>query len=168
MTIYKRVMVTGHRPQHMTQGETEFAKSELFRLAQKLKNENETDLAISGMALGADTWWAESALEVSLPFAAYIPFEAQPDRWRAADQAQWRYLRGKAASEKVIAASYSVGALHARNDAMIKDSDLAIAVWKPSKTSGGTASAVGKIQKLGMDIVIVDLDGLKTYIKAAK
>lgn len=165
MTPYKSVMVTGHRPQHMTEGETVFAKDELLRLARKLKDEYGTELAISGMALGADTWWAEAALEVGLDYAAYIPFESQPDRWRSTDQAQWRYLRAKAASEKVIAPAYSVGALHARNDAMIKDSDLAIAVWKPSKTTGGTASAVTKIKKLGRDIVVVDLDDLKTYIK---
>lgn len=161
--IFEHVMVTGHRPQHMSQGETAFAREELLRLARKLRDEHGMDLAISGMALGADTWWAESALEAAVPLAAYIPFESQPDRWSNADQVQWRWLRAKAATEKVIAPSYSVGALHARNDAMIRDSDLAIAVWKPSKTTGGTASAVKKLEKLGRSIVIVDLDKLTTY-----
>lgn len=161
--VFKRVMVTGHRPQHISQGETVFAQDELLRLARKLRDECGMELAISGMALGADTWWAEAALTTAVPLAAYIPFESQPDRWSNSDQAQWRWLRAKAATEKVIATSYSVGALHARNDAMIRDSDLTIAVWKPSKTSGGTASAVKKLEKLGRSIVIVDLDKMTTY-----
>ncbi len=160
---FRRVMVTGHRPQHLTEGETVFAQTELLRLARKLRDGHGMDTAISGMALGADTWWAESAIATAVALAAYIPFESQPDRWSAKDRAQWQWLRAKAAEEKIIAPGYSVGALHARNDAMIRDSDLAIAVWKPSKTSGGTASAVKKLQAKGRDIVIVDLDRMTTY-----
>lgn len=165
---YPRVMVTGHRPQHLTQGERGFAREELLRLARKLQEEHGTKLAISGMALGADTWWAEAALQIGLPIAAYIPFESQPNKWSNKDQVQWRWIRAKAAEEKIIAPAYSVQALHARNDAMIRDSDLAIAVWKPSKTTGGTASAVKKLQTLGRDIVVVDLDNLTTYRKVIR
>lgn len=158
-------MVTGHRPQHLTEGEQLFAREELLRLAHKLKADHGTELAISGMALGADTWWAEAAIEVGIPLAAYIPFETQPVKWSTRDKAQWNYLRGRATVERVIAPEYSVQALHARNDAMIADSDLAIAVWKPSKTSGGTASAVKKLVALDREYVVVDLDNFTTFIR---
>ena len=72
------------------------------------------------------------------------------------DVARWRELRERAAHEVVIANEYSVGALHARNDAMLSNCDLVVAVWDPSKTTGGTASAVQKAQGKGLPILHLD------------
>ena len=111
---------------------------------------------ISGMALGVDTWWAEAALDLAIPFAAYIPFEAQGARWPTSVQAHWRNLRSSASREVVLGEHYSVGLLHARNDAIIKDSSLAVAVLKSSKTSGGTFSAVVKLRKRKKPFILLE------------
>lgn len=161
---YERVMVTGHRPQHLTKRESSFARSELNRLAEKLVDDHGMVAGISGMALGADTWWAHAVLDTAdAELWAYIPFEHQPDRWREEEQKTWRSLRSLASREVVLGVEYDVKLLHARNDAMIRDSDLAIAVWKPSKETGGTASAVRKLKSLKRSVVIVDLDRFRTY-----
>lgn len=163
---YHSVMVTGHRPQHLTAEQQSFARAELDRLAVKVRDEHGAVEAISGMALGADTWWAQAALAAGLTLAAYIPSEGQPSKWRPADRERWRELRAAARREVVVGgAQYDVRMLHARNDAMLRDADLVIAVWSPSKTTGGTASAVRKARALGLDVVVVDLDQLSTRIE---
>jgi precorrin-6x reductase len=48
---------------------------------------------------------------------------------------------------------YDVRLLRARNDGMLAEADAVVAVLKPSKTSGGTASAVRKAQAMGLPIV---------------
>lgn len=157
---FERVMVTGHRPQGMTPEQTEFAKRALKAIGRQLKKDFGTVEAISGMALGVDTWWAIIALNLNLELAAYIPFPQQPKPWWEADKKRWTELRKAATREVVCAEEFSVRALHIRNDAMIKAADLAIAVWSPSVLSGGTSSAVKKIRKINMPMILVDLDNL--------
>lgn len=158
--VFEKVMVTGHRPQGMTEDQCAFAKRALKAVARQLKQECGMTEAISGMALGVDTWWAMVALKLELELAAYIPFPQQPDPWWAADKERWAELRKSATREVVCAEEFSVRALHIRNDAMIKDADLAIAVWAPSQLRGGTASAVQKIRRRGMPMILIDLDAL--------
>lgn len=154
--------MTGHRPQDFTPTEKSFAQDSLWRLSGFLRERHGMEEIISGMALGADTWWAQAAVARGIPFAAYIPFEDQLIKWRAGDQLIWRQLREQAAREVVVGGQhYSVGALHGRNDAMIRDSDLAIAVWHPSKTVGGTASCVKKLNAKEKPYLLVDLDELR-------
>lgn len=157
---FEKVMVTGHRPQGMTAEQTEFAKRALKAVGRQLKQDFGTVEAISGMALGVDTWWAMIALKLDLELAAYIPFPQQPEPWWAADQKRWAELRESAHREVVCAEEFSVRALHIRNDSMIKDADLAVAVWSPSQQRGGTASAVQKIRRRGMPMILIDLDAL--------
>lgn len=149
-------MVTGHRPQFLTPEAQEWCKLELERIAVKLRDRHGMQVGISGMALGADTWWGYATVFAWCDLWAFIPFPQQSDRWAAADVAAWRELRERATHEVVIADEYSVGALHARNDAMLRNSDLVVAVWDPQKTTGGTASCVQKAQAADMPIVHLD------------
>lgn len=158
--IFEKVMVTGHRPQGMTAEQAAFSKRALMACGRQLKSDFGTVEAISGMALGVDTWWALVALKLDLDLAAYIPFPQQPQPWAQSDKDLWGELRQKATREVVCGESFSVRMLHARNDAMIKDADLAIAAWSPSQLRGGTASAVQKIRKRGMPMILIDLDTL--------
>lgn len=158
--VFEKVMVTGHRPQGLTEEQAAFAKRALMACGRQLKRDFGTVEAISGMALGVDTWWAMAALNLKLDLAAYIPFPQQPEPWSASDQFRWTKLREKANREVICGDEFSVRLLHIRNDAMIKDADLAIAVWSPSQLRGGTASAVQKIRKRGMPMILIDLDAL--------
>lgn len=164
---FGRVMVTGHRPQFLSPESQAWAERELERVAVKLRDDHGMQVGISGMALGADTWWGFATLYAWQELWAFIPFPQQIDRWAPGDIARWWELRDRAAHEVLIANEYSVGALHARNDAMLENSDLVVAVWDPSKTTGGTASAVQKAQQRGLPILHLDPVAQTTTMRRA-
>lgn len=160
---FTQVMVTGHRPQLMTPEQTNYATTTIPKVAKKLLKSHSMEEMISGMALGADTVWAETALLLGVPLAAYIPFLEQTKGWSVEDIERWEHLRSKASREVVLGDRYSVRLLHARNDAMLRDSDLVVAVWSPSNEKGGTASTVRKARSQGKAIIVIDLDNFRTF-----
>lgn len=162
---WTRVMVTGHRPQHLDPEQVTWARAELDRLAVKVRDEHHAQVAITGAALGADTWWARSARRAGLRLWAYVPCLTQAARWRPEDQDTWRKMLGAAERTLVLAADYDVRLLHARNGFMVRDADLVIAVWDPTKTTGGTASAVKVARAAGKTVVIVDVAARRTRIE---
>jgi uncharacterized phage-like protein YoqJ len=149
-------MVTGHRPQHLRLEVRDWVRAELDRLAVKLRDEHGTVTGISGMAIGADLWWADAVVRAGLRLEAHVPFPQQPDKWRDTDKAEWQRLLGHAAETTTYGTGYSVRLLHARNDGMIRACSAAVAVLDPSKTEGGTASAVRKLLAVNVPIVHVD------------
>lgn len=159
---YPKVMVTGHRPQHLSDMQRLYARGELDRIAQKLVSENGMTVGISGMALGADTDWCYSVLAAGAELWGFIPFPQQAQKWTLAEQQEWDYLRGRCARTWVGADHYSVGALHARNDAMLAEADLVVAVWDVRKIQGGTASCVQKAMRLGKPIIHINVATFET------
>ena len=162
---WRRVAVTGHRPQHMTPLQRDFARAELDRLAVKMRDDHGMMHGIAGMALGADTWWAESVLRAGTALWAYVPFSVQAAKWPREDQDTWRDLMNRASRRVILAEGYDVRLLHARNDAMIRDADVIIAVHDPDKSTGGTASAVRKASACGKTIVSVNIAAGRTSIR---
>lgn len=162
---WTRVAVTGHRPKLLTDAQADFARGELDRLAVKLKESHHTQVAISGLALGADTWWASSALAAGLDLWSYVPFWHQPDAWSPQHAQRWQELLGESTRQLVLGDEYDVRLLHARNDFMIRDANLLIAVYNPQITTGGTASAVAKARAAGKAIVLVDVEARRTRIE---
>lgn len=153
---FPRVSVTGHRPQGIPTQSHEWVKLELERLAIKLRDDHGTRVGISGMALGADIWWAQSVKYAWLDLWAFIPFPQQPERWQPADGALWNEMRSRAAAEVIIAPEYSTQALFTRNEAMLNDSDLVIAVFDPSTQKGGTFATVQSAVQRMLPIIHVN------------
>lgn len=164
MDTFSSVMVTGHRPRLLNPGQAEFARTELARLAVKVRAEHGAREAISGLALGSDTWWALAGLDAGLSLAAYVPCEAQADRWCAMDRAVWRLLRGAADREVVVGSRADAATFHARNDAMLNDADLVVAVADPNRSTGGTAATMRKALGRGLPVVLVDVRGMRTSL----
>lgn len=159
-----RAAVTGHRPQHLPGAAVPWVKDELGRVAAKLAGEHDTRAAISGMAVGADQWWARAALTAGLDLWAYIPSETQDARWRPGDRRVWRELRAAASYEFVLAPGYDVRFLHERNRFMVRDCDVLIAVWDGAKMTGGTGSTVHAARAAGKVVVHVSPDGSPTRV----
>lgn len=90
-------------------------QSELDRLAVKVRDHHGTQVAISGCARGADTWWARSALRAGLRLWAYVPFLAQPSKWPPDDRKTRDGVLSVADRTLVSAADWDVWLLHARN-----------------------------------------------------
>jgi uncharacterized phage-like protein YoqJ len=151
-----RVAVTGHRPQHLKLEDGYWIQHEFDRLIKKIR----PTIAISGMALGADTWWANAAVTMLPPYGpvslhAYVPFPGQDERWREDDRIFYRQMLAQATEIITVCLEYSPAAFELRNRAMIDNCDLLIAAWN-GKRSGGTFNAVTYAKKKDMDIVYVD------------
>jgi uncharacterized phage-like protein YoqJ len=159
------VMVTGHRPQHLHPKVRPWVRSELERLALKLRHEHGTATGISGMAIGSDLWWADAVVKAGLKLWAHVPFPQQPDKWDDEDKTEWSRLCQLADKLTTYGGYYDVKTLHARNDGMIKVSAAAIAVWDPRKTEGGTASAVRKLTAAGLPMIHINPETQKTTLR---
>jgi len=161
---YPIVGLTGHR--FLSASQTLVTRSELERLARKLQKDHETVAAISGMALGADTIWAETALSVGLELWSYIPFPTQADRWAERDRNHWVELRGRASRETVLEGNCDTRSFHPRDDAIVRDSDLVIAIYDRHRP-GGTHSTMRKAIAAAKPLIVVDLVEGTTTLKLA-
>lgn len=165
MTTWPSVMVTGHRPQHLDPDVRPWVRAELDRLAVKLSADHGMTLGISGMALGADQWWAAALVRHKIDLEAHIPFPQQANRWQSEDVDEWNRLLRVAHKLVTYGGFYDVKFLHARNLGMLRRADLVIAVWDPAKTTGGTASAVEKATKMRLPIIHVNPVAQTTTIR---
>lgn len=143
-TTWPIVCLTGPRPQHLDPPARAWARAKLHDAAAWLRDQRGTVVGISGMAIGADTWWAEAVLAAGLTLGAHVPFPQQPDRWTRRDREVWARLvdRADPAYSRTYATEYSNRALHARNAGMLAASDAVVCVWCPNRREGGTYSAV--------------------------
>lgn len=151
------LMVTGHRPQHLVPGQSDWICSELRRVIDKVQ----PDVAISGLALGVDTWFATTVLDYPCDLYAYCPGPWQADRWPIPDQTVWANLRSMAAKVFDESPQYHPGAFHARNQAMVNHASEAIVVWN-GKRSGGTYDALRRIHLAGHPFIHIRPDGSPT------
>ena len=146
------VMVTGHRPQHLSPGAEGEIRAWLRSMLIRLKGSPSTRasgvVALSGMALGVDTWYAEEALALGVPVWAAVPFRGQPNIWGAADRARHAELLTRAWRVTELSPDTqpdrgtATQLLHERNAYMISVSDAALVVLRADKEkSGGTAGA---------------------------
>lgn len=93
------------------------------------------------MALGWDQALARAAINLGIPFDAYVPFAGQEWRWPAAAQYQYRQLLMFA--DRVIVCDqgpYAVYKMQRRNERMVDACDLVLALWNGAE--GGTANCV--------------------------
>lgn len=131
---------TGHRPNKLG-GYDIYAHKKLIDFAKERLIEYQPSTIISGMALGWDTAIAEAAVDLDIPFHAYIPFRGQELRWPIATRATYNALLKKAQFVRVCSdGDYSPRAMQIRNQCMVDACDLLLALW--NGTPGGTANCV--------------------------
>lgn len=145
--VLPSVMVAGHRPKHITPAAHDWVRSELNRLAGKLRDGHGTTTGVSGMALGADLWWADAVHRAGLQLHAHVPFPQQSAKWKPEDQAEWWRLLGLATKTITYGTGYDVRLLEARNRGMIHASAQTVAVWvygRPGATRATLEYAVSR------------------------
>ena len=188
--IWPVAMVTGHRPQHFDPNRPDvfdWLSGELRRVLAKLRAENGTGMAISGMAAGTDLLWANAAVMTKMPLRAHVPYPQQPDAWwRDRElQRQWRRLVDYAGRTGGVETygdldnytdaerkGAAVGLLHDRNRGMIRETVAAagvvVVVLRESRLSGGTRSVWNEIKdKSGLAIVRLDPDARTVRLASA-
>ena len=147
------VCFTGHRPPKCYESDP--------ALREAIAAEIEAALAagyttfMGGMALGADTVFAEEVLKrrqngTPLCFVAAVPCETQDARWSFDQQRRYRQLLAQADTVVVMCERYEPYCMNARNRYMVENSRRLIAVWDGS--NGGTANTVRLAEEYGLEI----------------
>jgi len=166
--------VTGHRPNqlfgyniHLDKYDKirEKLKEIMFSMSQAAYNKYGicTFRYISGMALGVDTIFFETALwlrehsnEFTVQVAAAVPFLGQESKWPQESRNEYHKLL-KQADETIVVSdgSYAPWKMQKRNEFMVDHSDVVIAVYNGAK-AGGTKNCVDYAVKKNKAIVIIN------------
>jgi uncharacterized phage-like protein YoqJ len=141
---------TGHRPPKLGGYGASVAR-ELQHLAVAELSALKPREVISGMAVGWDQALARAAIELNLPWHAYIPFVGQERLWPTATQAAYRDLLARAATVVICSpGGYSAYKMQIRNERMVDDCDTLLALWDGSE--GGTANCVNYAHSVGRTV----------------
>jgi uncharacterized phage-like protein YoqJ len=153
-----KIAVTGHRPEKLggydeTNPLAVAIKQHMMRTLfwQPIK-----DLTlISGMALGIDQWWAESAIALNVPFIAAIPFKGMESKWPKSSQDRFNKILSYAKTvEYICDPGYEPWKMQRRNEWMVDNCDEIIAYWNGSL--GGTSNCVAYAKKVGKKLTVIN------------
>lgn len=146
------VGVTGHR----TLNDPDLVERQCRDLLQRVLREHPNAMACSALAVGADTIFAEVALDLGMllwvivPFATFLEDFATPE-----EQARYNRLRGSA--HTVVEQSFSQRsdeAYLAAGTWIVDHSNLLVAIWdgELSRGVGGTADIVERARERGVPV----------------
>lgn len=147
------VAFTGHRPNKLGgyRIPNPIYRWVTFRLRDELEWLKPSH-AISGMALGVDQWAAEICIRMKIPFTAALPFAGQQLAWPPSSQNHFFNLLQQA--DRTIYVSppgYEPAKMQRRNEWMVDNCDVLIAVW--DGTPGGTGNCVAYAASKGKEII---------------
>lgn len=152
---------TGHRPEYCP---CKYKESHPWlndlknRLSYYLGIWNHTigdeDLIIrTGMAIGWDTWLAETALEMDLEIHAFVPFPGQEKAWPTKSREKYQKILDKSKEVCYTADKYHPRVFLDRDDAMITGVDKVVALLNPEAESGGTYYTVKKAESMNLEVI---------------
>ena len=159
------ICLTGHRPDklygyNLNNKNWDILKEKLKDILRQYNPEN----AISGMALGCDTIFALAILELKeegypINLICAVPFKGQENAWSDIDKRRYKIILEQADFVEIVSDKpYSAYLLQKRNEYMVDNSDLVIAVWDGS--SGGTKNCVDYAKKKNKDILYINPEDL--------
>lgn len=153
---------TGHRPKNLPWGYNETDKAcqalqeALHTQISQLAQIGCTDF-LSGMALGVDTWAAQSVLALReqnprLKLHCILPCQTQACKWPPASQKRYYAILRQADSIVYTSRTYYKNCMFDRNRFLVEHADMLLAVYNGSPQSG-TAATVHYAQKLGHKVI---------------
>jgi uncharacterized phage-like protein YoqJ len=117
--------------------------------------------AIVGMAQGVDQWAASACIELNIPYIAAIPFIGQERVWPDEAKRIYRYYLGNSKKVEIISSGgYAAWKLQKRNEWMVDNCDLLIAVYKTGST-GGTKNCIDYAKSINKEIFIIEVKDVK-------
>lgn len=167
--------LTGHRPKELwgyNLSSYEYKRLEeiLYQLIIKGLDKAKVVECHSGMALGADTIWAQAIVraKVDYPgqvtFVAEIPYAKQGSKWPKSSQDHLAHLLTHADEKKVYADEYFGYCMQLRNIGMIDACDYLIAVWDGViREKSGTSNAIKYAKEKNKNIIHCPLDLSRVY-----
>src|SRR5438477_543400 len=158
-----RLGIVGHRffPNRKT---LLFVREQCCAILKRAQAEHGAVVAVSAIAEGADTLFAEAALSLDVPLEVIRPFENYADDFEN-ESALKRYQNLQQAADKESSLDYvrrSDSAYQAAMDWIINHSDLVVVVWNGQPGSGmaGTGNAVTRVISESRPWVHVDVQNL--------
>lgn len=157
---------TGHRPQDLPclwERKHPWKISKLKQLECLCEREPPAKI-ISGMALGFDSWLVYIALKLKIPLLCYVPFKGQESRWSFEQKKFYQKTLDLAHSVKYICdEGYVPWKMQRRNEVMVNDADIVLALWNPDKKYGGTFNCLSYCLKCNKKVVNLWFEGGASY-----
>lgn len=149
---------TGHRPDKLGGYGVE-VKNKLLILARDFLSSRElygkeykTTRVISGGALGWDTAIAQAALSLNIPLTLALPFPGYEDRWPESSKMELYAMQHQAdVVQYICKEGYAGWKMQKRNEWMVDNCDLVLALWDGS--SGGTGNCIAYANKVRKPII---------------
>ena len=156
---------TGHRPKSFPWKYNETApdcvllKEVLTEQIKILAARGVTDF-LSGMALGADLWYAQIVLDLrkknpALRLHCILPCEGQESKWTASVQEHYRSILAQANEVIYVGQKYSQDCMLKRNRYLVNHASILLAIYNGIYRSG-TGMTVRYAQRLKREIIIID------------
>ncbi len=156
-----RIGVTGHRmlADDLHTGVRDACRQVLESMVEVGRINGAGVEAWSALAIGADTLFAQAALELDLPLVGIMPFAHYPRDFAPADLVVLEGLIERC--DRMIRLDRIRKTKHAYMAAgtmLVRECDLVVAVWNgmPSRALGGTGDVVRYAERLGVPVVRVD------------
>lgn len=144
--------ITGHRPDKL--GGWDPIHPVVLRVRKGLRDALATrwpDYAISGMALGTDTWFAETCVELGIPFVAALPCDDMERTWPMPSQQRHRALLAKAKEIVVVSPGpYKPWKMQRRNEWVVDHCTVLMKVFDGSP--GGTYNCLEYAAQVGREV----------------
>ena len=154
---------TGHRPEKLGferggAAETEL-KNRISGAILRMIQERGALHFISGMALGVDTYAAQSVLKLreiypEITLECAVPCRGQEKRWKKEDRDVYAEILSRADKVTVLQDRYTPFCMQLRDAYMVENADIVLAVWDGG-ASGGTAYTVRCAEKLGKPVMVI-------------
>ena len=150
-----RVCFTGHRPEKLTQSESEIFAG-LEREIKKAYADG-INVFITSMARGVDIWAVEIVLKLrkehgDIKLICASPYDGFEKKWSADWQKRYNTIWNSADLQKFICPGFSMGCFQIRNEWMVNHSSRVIAVSNGEK--GGTKNTIDYARKEQVDVCI--------------
>jgi uncharacterized phage-like protein YoqJ len=150
------VAFTGHRPDKV--GGYNLPNPTYIHICREIEKalkELNPDKAISGMALGVDSYAASVCIRLNIPFIAAIPFKGQEKAWPQKSQRAYHLLLSKSCEQVIVCeGEYAPFKMQVRNQWMVDHCDVLIAIW--DGTPGGTANCINYAKAKNKQIIFIN------------
>ena len=154
---------TGHRPQKLPwkfDEKDERCKKMRIRAIIEIEDaiQKGYDTFITGMAIGFDMICAEIVLELKkiyphIKLVGAIPCIDQEKFWNEESKERYKKIIKQLDWKWIGADTYSNECMHKRNDYMLDNSSLVIALFNGQR--GGTQYTILKAEKMGLETIII-------------
>ena len=163
----KSCCFTGHRPDKLPWGTNEhdarcLACKEKIRQALEEVRTQGVSHFISGMARGADLYFAEEVLKLrekypDITLECARPCESQAEHWPETEQLRYRAILDRCDIETLVQYHYDRGCMMRRNRYMVDHSNWLIAVYD-GVPNGGTAQTLVYALRRGLHTHIIPVE----------